>query len=70
MGAIYFGIRLLNPVSARETLMSIIFIFVTGFFVSALTFAAALLVGLHEASDPSQSRLEDLTKLEKKIVGR
>ena len=50
--------------------MSIIFIFVTGFFVSALTFAAALLVGLHEASDPSQSRLEDLTKLEKKIVGR
>ncbi len=50
--------------------MSVIPIFVIGFFVTALTFAAALLVGLHEASNPSLSRLEDLTKVEKKIVGR
>lgn len=50
--------------------MSPVFIFIIGLFVSALTLAAALLVGLHEASNPSLSRVEDLTKTEKKIVGR
>lgn len=50
--------------------MSSIFIFVVGIFVSGLTLAAATLVGIQEASDPSLSRVEDLTKTEKKIVNR
>ena len=50
--------------------MNPIFIFVVGLFVSGLTLAAAVLVGLQEASDPSLSRVEDLTETEKKIVNR
>ncbi len=50
--------------------MNVIFIFVIGMFVSGLTFIAAFLVGLQEASDPSLSRVEELSKIEKKIVGR
>ncbi len=50
--------------------MSIMVIFVIGLFVSGLTFAAVMLVGLQEAADPALSRVEDLTKIEKKIVGR
>ena len=50
--------------------MNSVIIFVVGLFVSGLTFAAALLVGLQEASDPSLSRVEDLTVTEKKIVKR
>ncbi len=48
----------------------IIAIFVVGVFVSGLTLTAAVLVGLQEASDPSLSRIEDLTETEKKIVNR
>ncbi len=50
--------------------MSTVAIFIIGLFVSALTFAAVMLVGIQEAADPVLSRVEDLTKLEKKIVGR
>jgi len=50
--------------------MSTIAIFVVGLFVTILTVAAAALVGLQEASDPGLSRVEDLTEIEKKIVGR
>ncbi len=50
--------------------MSTLAIFVVGLFVSGLTLAAAVLVGLQEAADPALSRIEDLTEAEKKIVGR
>jgi hypothetical protein len=50
--------------------MSTVGIFIIGLFVSGVTFAAVLMVGLQEAADPALSRLEDLTDLEKKIVGR
>lgn len=45
-------------------------IFAVGFVVASLTGVGAILIGLEEARDASQSRLEDLTELEKKIVGR
>ena len=44
-------------------------IFLLGLFVTAITGAGALLIGLEEASDLSQN-LEDLTSIEKKVVGR
>ena len=50
--------------------MSTIAIFVLGLFVSGITLTAAILVGLSEAADPAHSRIEDLTPLERKIVGR
>lgn len=50
--------------------MTTIAIFVLGLFVSGITFAGALLIGLQEASDPGLSRVEDLTEIEKKIVDR
>ena len=50
--------------------MSTFPIFIVGLFVSGLTLAAAVLVGLQEAADPALSRTEDLTEAEKKIVGR
>ena len=45
-------------------------IFLLGLFVTGITLTASILVGLQEAADPSHSRIEDLTELEKKIVGR
>lgn len=45
-------------------------IFVLGLLVTALTGTGAILIGLQEASDPEQSRPDDLTDIEKKIVGR
>jgi len=45
-------------------------IFVLGLIVTAITGAGAILIGLEEASDPEQSRVQDLTKIEKQIVGR
>lgn len=50
--------------------MTTIAIFVLGLVVTAITGAGAILIGLQEAADPSLSRVEDLTELEKKIVGR
>lgn len=50
--------------------MSTIAIFVLGLFVSGITLAGAVLIGLQEASDPALSRMEDLTEIEKKIVDR
>jgi hypothetical protein len=45
-------------------------IFVLGLIVTMITGAGAVLIGVEEASDPTQSRVEDLTELEKQIVGR
>jgi hypothetical protein len=45
-------------------------IFVLGLIVTVITGVGALMIGLEEASDPDQSRLQDLTQLEKQIVGR
>ncbi len=45
-------------------------IFVLGLVVTVITGAGAVLIGLQEASDPGHSRVEDLTNLEKQIVGR
>ena len=50
--------------------MSIVIIFVIGLFVSGVVLVAVVLIGLQEAADSSQSRVEDLTEIEKKIVGR
>ncbi len=50
--------------------MTSIAIFVLGLVVTGLTGAGAILIGLQEASDPGQSQIEDLTKLEKQIIGR
>ena len=50
--------------------MSTLAIFIIGLIVTGLTLTAALLVGLQEAADPALSRIEDLTEVEKKIVGR
>ena len=45
-------------------------IFFLGLFVTAIVFTAVLFVDLQEAADPSQSRMEDLTKFEKWMVAR
>ena len=45
-------------------------IFIVGFIVASITGVGAVLIGLDEAGDKNQSRLQDLTDLEKKIVGR
>ena len=50
--------------------MTTLSIFILGLIVSGITGYAAFLVGLEEAADPSQSRVEDLTVIEKKLVGR
>ena len=50
--------------------MSIVIIFVIGLFVSGVVLVAVVLIGLQEAADPSLSRVEDLTEIERKIVGR
>jgi hypothetical protein len=45
-------------------------IFLFGVLVMAITLFAVFLLGLSEAADPSLSRPEDLTKLERYLVGR
>ena len=50
--------------------MSVLAIFILGCIVTVVTGTAAVLVGLEEAADPTQSRVEDLTEFEKKVVGR
>jgi hypothetical protein len=50
--------------------MNTVAIFVVGLFVSGIVGTAAILVGLFEAADPNQSRVEDLTDFEKSVVGR
>ena len=50
--------------------MTVLGIFVLGTIVTAITGCAAVLVGLEEAADTSQSRINDLTAIEKKLVGR
>ncbi len=50
--------------------MTVAGIFILGTIVTAITGYAAVLVGLEEAADPVQSRVQDLTAIEKKLVGR
>ncbi len=50
--------------------MTALAIFVVGFIVASITGVGAVLIGLEEAGDASQTRLQDLTDLEKKFVGR
>lgn len=50
--------------------MSTFAIFLLGLVVTAITGVGAFLIGIQEAADPSQSQLQDLTDLEKRIVGR
>ncbi len=45
-------------------------IFVLGLIVMLITGTGAVMIGLQEAADPDQSRVEDLTAVEKQIVGR
>ena len=45
-------------------------IFVLGLVVTVITGAGAILIGLEEASDPGHSHVEDLTTIEKQLVGR
>ena len=50
--------------------MTSIAIFVLGLVVTVITGTGAIMIGLQEAADPGQSRVEDLTAVEKQIVGR
>lgn len=50
--------------------MTSLAIFVLGLIVTVITGTGAVMIGLQEASDPGQSRVQDLTPMEKKIVGR
>ena len=50
--------------------MTSLAIFVLGLIVTAITGTGAVMIGLQEAADPGQSRVEDLTAVEKQIVGR
>lgn len=50
--------------------MTSLTIFVLGLIVTVITGAGAVMIGLQEAADPGQSRVEDLTDVEKQIVGR
>ncbi|MEJ2582811.1 MAG: hypothetical protein P8127_14440 [Acidobacteriota bacterium] len=49
--------------------MSSLAIFALGLFVTGLTVAAVSLVGMSEAADPAHSRPEDLTPVERSLVG-
>ena len=50
--------------------MSSLAILVLGLFVTVITGTGAVMIGLQEAADRGQSRVEDLTDVEKQIVGR
>ena len=50
--------------------MTALGIFILGTIVTAITGYAAVLVGLEEAADSTQSRVQDLTAIEKRLVGR
>lgn len=50
--------------------MSETVIFIFGLFVTLITLAAVLLTGLKEASDPAQSRPQDVADWERKLVNR
>ena len=49
--------------------MSTLAIFVLGLFVTGLTLTAVFLIGLSEAADPAHSRPDDLSPLERSLVG-
>jgi hypothetical protein len=49
--------------------MTTLAIFILGLFVTGLTLAAVLLIGVSEAVDPAHSRPEDLSGLERSLVG-
>jgi hypothetical protein len=49
--------------------MSTLTIFAVGIFVTGLTTAAAFLIGMSEAADPAHSRPDDLSSLERSLVG-
>jgi len=50
--------------------MSTLAIFVLGLIVTGMTLSAVFLIGLDEAGDPTQSKLSDLSSLEKNLVNR
>ena len=50
--------------------MSTLAIFILGLIVTGMTLSAVFLIGLDEAGDPAQSRLSDLSSLEKNLVDR
>lgn len=50
--------------------MTSLAIFALGVIVTLITGTGAMLIGLEEASDPDQSRIQELTDFEKQIVGR
>ena len=70
LGAVDTVLRMFAVRLARGKIMTTLAIFVLGLIVTVITGAGAILIGLQEASDPSQSRVQDLTDLERKIVGR
>ncbi len=50
--------------------MSTLAIFTLGLIVTGITLSAVFLIGLDEAGDPAQSKLSDLSSLEKSLVDR
>jgi hypothetical protein len=62
---------LLTPLCRQgSSVMTLVAIFVLGLIVTSITGVGALLIGLQEAADPSQTRVEDLAQFEKQMVGR
>lgn len=49
--------------------MNDVIIFIFGFVVTGMTVVATILVGLSEAGETDHTREEDLSKIEKKLVG-
>jgi hypothetical protein len=70
LGAVNTFLRLSAVRRTRGEIMTSLAIFALGVIVSMITGAGAILIGLQEASDLSQSRVQDLTDFEKRIVGR
>jgi len=70
LGAVDTVFRLFIVRQARCKIVTTFAIFVLGVIVASIAGGGAVLIGFEEASDASQSRLQDLTELEKKFVGR
>jgi len=70
LGAVDIVFRLFVVRRTRYKIVTSFAIFVLGLIVASIAGVGAVLIGFEEASDASQSRLQDLTEIEKKFVGR
>ena len=70
LGALHSVLRNASPCRQGSRIMTSVAIFLLGLIVTLITGVGAVLIGLQEAGDPSQSRVEDLAQFEKQMVGR